>query len=591
MSGNAALSAARKRRASSSPNMFGGVGGVGGVSTSSGTGRGAGTGGSYYSVNNIQNIQSMLSQPPPPPQPPVNANTRQSPRGSNVITYPTNDGTQIPLNIYENIELIRQQIDQRTNIIKTQGATMPPEKLKILYKQNEVQIQILKQRMLMVQDMEMAAAANTQASVPKAPIQGPAQAQASAPAPPVNMKGNSVPEPQFIYEKGIPRPNPRYNPGGNNNTNNSNNVVASTEKQVSFAPTIPNTSHSTSTNPTSKSAKYSPIARLTPFVSMLTNTGASPPPLVILKSHDEKIGEHDAVLHDFTNRLNYIQSCVDDLSENTSGSGNKQLDRRSSAVPKNAVDSYGAGATHNDEDEHDADDDVDADDDDGDETVLLMDTVMNDLINSRDFVQGIVDKIVNETNLSETILKVEPIIKENQELRSLIHSQQKMLNEMNTMVLRLLNQNQQLHHEYTTTTTITTDSECDINTYEESHHDHDHDHDDTENNNNTSETHLNSDGLYETDEQPIFPTQCYIVPNMDNVVMTVVDSTVIEEEEENVDNSLPTGTEEEIVLTDDNDETDVNESTHDYDDNSTPHFPSSETHIALVVNEIEHKSN
>ena len=48
-------------------------------------------------------------------------------------------------------------------------------------------------------------------------------------------------------------------------------------------------------------------------------------------------------------------------------------------------------------------------------------------------------KIVNETNLSEVIMKIEPLVKENQELRSLIHSQQQMMNEMNTMLLRLLN--------------------------------------------------------------------------------------------------------------------------------------------------------
>jgi hypothetical protein len=69
-----------------------------------------------------------------------------------------------------------------------------------------------------------------------------------------------------------------------------------------------------------------------------------------------------------------------------------------------------------------------------------MEVVMNDLTNSREFVEGIVDKIVNDTNLSEVIMKIEPIIKENQELRALIHSQQQMMNEMNTMLLRILNQ-------------------------------------------------------------------------------------------------------------------------------------------------------
>ena len=67
---------------------------------------------------------------------------------------------------------------------------------------------------------------------------------------------------------------------------------------------------------------------------------------------------------------------------------------------------------------------------------------MNDLTNSREFIEGIVDKIVNETNLSEVIMKIEPIIKENQELRSLICSQQQMMNEMNMLLFRLLNEQQ-----------------------------------------------------------------------------------------------------------------------------------------------------
>jgi hypothetical protein len=87
------------------------------------------------------------------------------------------------------------------------------------------------------------------------------------------------------------------------------------------------------------------------------------------------------------------------------------------------------------------DDDVPADDQ--EEAELLMDVVMNDLTNSREFVEGIVDKIVNETNLSEVIMKIEPIVKENQELRSLIHSQQQMMNEMNMMLFRLLNEHEQ----------------------------------------------------------------------------------------------------------------------------------------------------
>ena len=73
------------------------------------------------------------------------------------------------------------------------------------------------------------------------------------------------------------------------------------------------------------------------------------------------------------------------------------------------------------------------------EPTLLMEEVIGDLLNSRDFMQGVVDKIMNETNLADVVFKIDPIIKENQELRSLLHSQQEMLNQMNIMLMKFLN--------------------------------------------------------------------------------------------------------------------------------------------------------
>jgi hypothetical protein len=523
MSGNAALSAARKRRASSSPGMIGGGGGGGG----------GGAGGSYYSVNNIQNIQAMMKQQAATSS--MNSQPQPPPRGkSSTMVFPSNDGSQIPINIYENIELIKQQIEQRTKLIKTQGASMPPEKLKILHKQNEVQFQILKQRMLMVQEMETTAASATVRS-PQSPLGMVSSPTASA---------SGIPEPKFIYEKGIPRLNPKYVEGGR-------------EKQVSFAgvptPTTPTHSHS---HPHSHSHSHSNAssrntAVLTPFVSMMTSTGATPPPLVIIKSHDEKIGEHDAVLRDLSNRVNYIHSRVDELSQNMTSHSDRTSNAERATRATSATDEGGDADEGADED---AGEEADAED----ETVLLMDTVMNDLINSRDFVQGIVDKIVNETNLSETILKIEPIIKENQELRSLIHSQQKMLNEMNTLVFRLLN--------------------AQDGGSEEHHAEEEHDVI-----NHITDTNIDENGLYESVEsnESILPVDNYIVPNMsDNAVISVI---------ENIVDRAVTESHFEHDETHEHDETDQDEQEYDH---SQPHFPSSsaassvDTQIALVVNEI-----
>jgi hypothetical protein len=494
MSGNAALSAARKRRASSSPGAPGSGSGIaGGFQQPNGS--------SYYAGNSIQNIQAMMNQ-----------SALGKPGGGRgglppVLEAP--QGPQIPINVYENIELIKQQIEQRVKLIQTQGSTMPPEKLRILHKQNEVQTQILKQRMLMVQEMEMVASMQPKMNSPVKVTAQPAQAS------------SSQNEPQFIYEKGIPRQNPRYG---------VSNVV------------VENTANNT------------PQPVLTPFVSMVTSTGATPPPLVILKSHDEKIGEHDNVLNDLVNRVDYIHSRLDELSQNNRKD-------RASAGPTADHDAD-PGAT----DAADADADADAADAEEDETVLLMDTVMNDLINSRDFVQGIVDKIVNETNLSETILKVEPIIKENQELRSLIHSQQKMLNEMNTMVMRLLNQQHNyVHAEADADVDTDADADCHSISISLSH---------SMSNDSNEQSKIDDNGLYHnvsSDDPVDNDVSIFIVPDMSHAVM----SESIKNDATEVNDPTEEATEE---------PTQMHHEDEEYE-NTSPHFPV-DSRIALVINEI-----
>jgi hypothetical protein len=158
---------------------------------------------------------------------------------------------------------------------------------------------------------------------------------------------------------------------------------------------------------------------------MITETGVFPPPIVILKSHDAKLEEHDNVIHDIIHKLDYLHSQIEHSPPTGVNEGTNKREM--------GTDVAAASAT--------ADADADADADEEPEQELLMEVVMRDLTNSREFIEGIVDKIVNDTNMSDVIMKIEPLVKENQELRSLIHSQQQMMNEMNTMLLRLLNTN------------------------------------------------------------------------------------------------------------------------------------------------------
>ena len=103
MSGSAALSAARKRRASTAPSSN------------------IGAPGAMYAPSKPENMQQRQRQPQQPPQ-------RQ---------YPNQNGIPMQeMDIYENIELIKQQLVERTKLIQTQGSSIPPDRLRTLRQQN-----------------------------------------------------------------------------------------------------------------------------------------------------------------------------------------------------------------------------------------------------------------------------------------------------------------------------------------------------------------------------------------------------------------------------------------------------------------------
>ena len=361
MSGNAALSAARKRRASSTPMNSGNVN----TQTSG-----------YYN-RSTPTVQQLMNQPFPEQH---NERLNGSSNREHIQT--------LPINIYENIELIRQQILARTNMMQTQGSAIPPDRMRVLQKQNEIQTQILQQKIAIAQQMEQEERLKVQHQEKEI------QQQLVIP---------SINEPEFIYEKGIPRKNPKYKTPAEIEAMKEAQAIAHQVQAQAQA------LHK------SKSLGVSHI-HMTPFVSMISDSGVIPPPIVIMKAHDVKLQEHN-------NAIQHLIRQMDELVENVSNT-NTHI-RESKSDSKTII------QTHDDHD-HDRDED---------EPELLMEVVMNDLTNSREFVEGIVDKIVNDTNLSEVIMKIEPLVKENQELRSLIHSQQQMMNEMNTLLLRLLNKN------------------------------------------------------------------------------------------------------------------------------------------------------
>jgi hypothetical protein len=366
MSGSAALSAARKRRASNAPMASNGAPP------------------SYY--NRGQNPNGI---PAPIAGPGINAGPSFGNEQSRFVQpFPPQ-----PMNIYENIELIKLQLAERTKMIQTQGSSIPPDKIKILHKQNEIQTQILKQKIAIAKQME-----SLQQESPNV-----YDHNGFAPS----VSGQTIPEPEFIYERGVPQRNPKYK-GAGMGTGGMSSPNVGMQKSNSGG------------------------LQVTPFVTMISDTGVIPPPIVIIKSHDVKLEEHNYVLHEVVQQLSELQAKVNRFGSGSFSSADQQQQapaKMSSKENKLRHDEQYQNEDHEDEDEEEED-----------EEELLMDVVMNDLTNSREFVEGIVTKIVTETNLSEVIMKIEPLVKENQELRTLIHSQQQMMNEMNTMLLRLLNQ-------------------------------------------------------------------------------------------------------------------------------------------------------
>ena len=72
------------------------------------------------------------------------------------------------------------------------------------------------------------------------------------------------------------------------------------------------------------------------------------------------------------------------------------------------------------------------------------------LMSDPEFVGGIVDNIMNNSNLSEIIEQIDTLQSENRELRELLHAQQKTINEMNIILLKLFTQSQAPHTQIQT---------------------------------------------------------------------------------------------------------------------------------------------
>jgi hypothetical protein len=133
-------------------------------------------------------------------------------------------------------------------------------------------------------------------------------------------------------------------------------------------------------------------------------SGAALPPNILFKLHHDELLNQDAVMNEHSNRLQMLTN---------------RLDKVERGVVSNSTNSTSSTST----------------------THVDTPSDVNSLANNSDFIAKILDNILTNTNLSDIINQIEPLQKENESLRALIHSQQTTLNELSTLVMKLLNGN------------------------------------------------------------------------------------------------------------------------------------------------------
>ena len=135
-------------------------------------------------------------------------------------------------------------------------------------------------------------------------------------------------------------------------------------------------------------------------------SGAALPPNILFKLHHDELLEQDATINDYSNRLQMLTNRVDKIERGVGG-GNS-----SSTSVQNPIQQSSNQDLSND---------------------------MNGLASNTEFIAKVLDNILTNTNLSDIINQIEPLQKENESLRALIHSQQTTLNELSTLVMKLIN--------------------------------------------------------------------------------------------------------------------------------------------------------
>ena len=142
-------------------------------------------------------------------------------------------------------------------------------------------------------------------------------------------------------------------------------------------------------------------------------SGAALPPNILFKLHHDELLNQDATINEYSNLLQMLTNRVDKIERGGGGGGASTPSSSSNLVSQENTP-----------------------------------TGMNSLAGNTDFIAKVLDNILTNTNLSDIINQIEPLQKENESLRALIHSQQVALNELSTLVMKVINGSLPMHNQH-----------------------------------------------------------------------------------------------------------------------------------------------
>ena len=141
-------------------------------------------------------------------------------------------------------------------------------------------------------------------------------------------------------------------------------------------------------------------------------SGAALPPNILFKLHHDELLNQDATINEYSNLLQMLTNRVDKIERGGGGGASTPSSSSNLVSQENTP------------------------------------TGMNSLAGNTDFIAKVLDNILTNTNLSDIINQIEPLQKENESLRALIHSQQVALNELSTLVMKVINGSLPMHNQH-----------------------------------------------------------------------------------------------------------------------------------------------